>query len=232
MKKDKPLILIVEDDPEVRRLLEMLLTRADFATLTAKDGAEALQALSSHTDIDAVLLDWMLPVMDGMDVLKEMKANGDTTPVLMATAKTARQDIMEALNAGAVDYICKPIQREELSFKLNNILKLDREKAKRHAALRKHINLNATVPFVVTEVSDEKCRLEATFPVEPESVITIQSDEIATRLDLPRDHNFALRVIACEGNGNRYCFEAAFTGLTPALKRKLRAVRQSGGWSL
>lgn len=114
-------LLIVEDEPDLLRALSRALREDGYAVDTAEDGDEArFKAL--ECDYDAIVLDWMLPVFSGLEVLKALRAKKQT-PVLMLTAKTAVQSRIEGLNSGADDYLAKPFDINELRARLRALIR-------------------------------------------------------------------------------------------------------------
>lgn len=109
-------VLIAEDDPISRRLLEATLTRWGYGVVVTADGTEAWEALRRGDAPSLVILDWMMPGMDGPEVCREARAIPRATPpyIILLTAKGRREDIVAGLEAGANDYITKPFDREEL----------------------------------------------------------------------------------------------------------------------
>lgn len=108
---EKPATILVVDDNEMNRdLLSRRLARRDFDVALAEDAFEALEWLESH-DCDLILLDIMMPGMSGVEMLEKVRQSRDATelPIIMATAKDSRDDIVGALQAGANDYVTKPI---------------------------------------------------------------------------------------------------------------------------
>ena len=121
------LVLVVEDDPGVRDSLRRSLTFNGFTVVTAGDGASGLAAATSTTDRpDVVLLDVMLPRMDGLEVCRRLRAAGDDLPVLMLTARDEVADRVAGLDAGADDYLPKPFALEELLARLRALLRRSR----------------------------------------------------------------------------------------------------------
>ncbi len=121
-------ILIVEDEPHIRELLRMQLELNGFEVEEACDGVEALeQAERLHPDV--VLLDVMMPRMDGYETLRRLRASYSTRsiPVIMLTAKNTREDTMSGFREGANDYIVKPFERDELLLRVNNQLQWSRQ---------------------------------------------------------------------------------------------------------
>ncbi|MEM6445596.1 MAG: SpoIIE family protein phosphatase [Cyanobacteria bacterium P01_D01_bin.123] len=119
-------VLIVDDDPINRQVLENYLTLARHKILQAASGAEALDVIQRHPKLDAVILDVMMPGMTGYEVLsrlREMRSARDL-PVLLLTAKTRVSDLVIGLDAGANDYLAKPVTKDELLARLNTQLNL------------------------------------------------------------------------------------------------------------
>lgn len=106
-------ILVVEDEPEMASLLERGLREELYEVCVARDGRAALQ-LSEQEPFDVILLDVMLPHMDGIDVAKQLRQRRQRTPVLMLTARDALNDVVKGLDAGADDYLTKPFSFREL----------------------------------------------------------------------------------------------------------------------
>jgi DNA-binding response OmpR family regulator len=115
MNNGKPLVLAVDDNPQNLQFLGKLLSENSYEVGIAQDGIQALTFLKKNQP-DLVLLDIMMPGMDGYDVCKEIKANLGTRhiPVIFLTAKTETEDIVKGFDAGGVDYILKPFNSAEL----------------------------------------------------------------------------------------------------------------------
>lgn len=106
-------ILIVEDEQGIRSFLEMGLEEEGYELNLAEDGRSGLEAFYEHTP-DLLLLDWMLPDMEGTELLKKIRTTNPLLPVIMLTAKDRVQDTVEGLRSGANDYLKKPFSFEEL----------------------------------------------------------------------------------------------------------------------
>ncbi len=123
MKKPKR-ILIVDDVEQNRELLEGIVTSLGHESETARDGVEALAKLK--LDIDLVLLDVQMPGMDGFEVARRIRENPDVSniPIVMVTALTSREDRLRAVEAGANDFITKPIDKTEVRVRTASLLKM------------------------------------------------------------------------------------------------------------
>ena len=106
-------ILLVDDDQSLVRVLRQGLVTEGYTVSAAHDGAEGLR-LAVASDLDVIVLDVMLPELDGQEVLRALRAEGITTPVLLLTARDAVSDRVSGLEAGADDYLTKPFAFDEL----------------------------------------------------------------------------------------------------------------------
>jgi two-component system response regulator MprA len=115
-------VLVVDDEPAVRRALERALQLESYDVELAADGEEALDALVT-SPVDAVILDVLMPRLDGLEVCRRMRKGGDRTPVLMLTARDAIDDRVAGLDVGADDYLVKPFALRELQARLRALLR-------------------------------------------------------------------------------------------------------------
>ena len=113
-------ILVVDDEPKIRELIGQYLTVAGYETEYAKDGIEALNIISKG-DIDMVILDVMMPFMDGITCLKEMRSRGFKTPVIILSAKGEEYDKITGFEAGTDDYVVKPFSPKELMARVKAV---------------------------------------------------------------------------------------------------------------
>jgi two-component system response regulator MprA len=115
-------LLVVDDDAAVREALALVLGLDGFEVTTASDGREGIRTLSSGRP-DAIILDVLMPGIDGLEVCRRIRAAGDRTPVLMLTARAEVTERVAGLEAGADDYLVKPFAREELIARLHALLR-------------------------------------------------------------------------------------------------------------
>ncbi len=115
-------ILIVEDDKKIAHYSKEGFEEEQFTVDLAFSGEEGLSLLETHT-YDAVILDWMLPGIDGVDVCKRIRGSGSTVPIIMLTAKVFVEDRVLGLNSGADDYIPKPFYFEELLARVKALIR-------------------------------------------------------------------------------------------------------------
>ena len=119
---DKNCVLVVEDDAAIRRGLVDVLTFSGYEVLESETGEEGL-ALAKSSHVDVVLLDVMLPGMDGLAVLDALRKHEPTLPVIMVTARGAEDDRVQGLKDGADDYVVKPFSTKELLARVEAVLR-------------------------------------------------------------------------------------------------------------
>lgn len=122
-------LLIAEDEKDLNKILTERLKEEHYSVDSCYDGQEALDYLAS-AEYDAVILDIMMPVTDGLSVLKAMRRKDDSTPVLLLTAKDGIEDRVQGLDAGANDYLVKPFAVEELLARIRVLLRKPAETPK------------------------------------------------------------------------------------------------------
>ncbi|BCG63602.1 MAG: two-component system, NtrC family, response regulator AtoC [Methyloprofundus sp.] len=116
-------ILIVDDEPKMRRILEIMLQQMDFNVYQAADGLQALQEIKEQL-IDLVITDLQMPNMDGLGLLKQLRAAANTVPVIMVTAHGTVESAVAAMQYGASDYILRPFELEAVEAAVQRALKL------------------------------------------------------------------------------------------------------------
>jgi two-component system response regulator MprA len=116
-------ILVVDDERAVRDSLRRALELQGYEVELASDGTEALERLAANGQPDAVVLDILMPGMDGLEVCRQIRRRGNGVPVLMLTARDAVGDRVEGLDAGADDYVVKPFALEELLARIRALLR-------------------------------------------------------------------------------------------------------------
>ncbi len=115
-------ILTAEDDKALSEVLSQALREEGFAVDVANDGQEG-NFLALNEEYDLIILDWRMPMMDGLTILKNIRKNNITTPVLILTGKNQEEDKVEGLNAGADDYLTKPFSLKELHARVQALLR-------------------------------------------------------------------------------------------------------------
>lgn len=118
-------ILVAEDDTNARKLMQAVLKREGYNVFTAENGAEALERMDMQ-QIDLIVLDIMMPEMDGDELTRELRDGGCTTPILMVTAKQLPVDKKKGFLVGTDDYMTKPVDTEEMLLRIKALLRRSR----------------------------------------------------------------------------------------------------------
>jgi DNA-binding response OmpR family regulator len=121
---NEPTILVVDDEPSISEVVGIYLRRAGYQVAVARDGQEALDALEKEPP-DLVVLDLMLPEVDGLEITRRLRAEGDT-PIIMLTARREEADRIAGLEMGADDYVVKPFSPQELVSRVKAVLRRTR----------------------------------------------------------------------------------------------------------
>lgn len=207
-------ILVVEDDRALASLLVRALREESYAVDLAQDGQEA-EWLAFENPYDAIVLDLMLPIKDGLTVLRNLRAGGISTPVLILTAKDTTQDIVRGLDDGGDDYLRKPFSLDELLARIRSLLrrketdittslevgpiKIDPAKklvtrdgkpidlTAKEYALMEYFGRNAGVVLSRTQLSEHVWDMN----FEPSSnVVDVYVGYLRNKIDKPWDSNF------------------------------------------
>lgn len=148
-------ILLAEDEVALNKALSKILERNNYTVDSVYDGEEALSYLSSDL-YDLLLLDIMMPKLDGIEVLKSLRKNKNPVPVIMLTAKSQREDKIEGLDLGADDYVTKPFDTEELLARIRAVLRRQNENDKTPEKSYGDLSLNLKTYELSTKVSSVK----------------------------------------------------------------------------
>ena len=161
-------ILIVDDDPDIRNVLNLLL-RSDYETAEAADGFAAVEYIQQNPETDLVILDVMMPGMDGIETCGKFRESSNV-PILFLTAKSAEQDRIAAYRSGGDDFLSKPFSQPELLAKVSSLLRRYREYRGKPASMvwnfgnlevdlntRMVRNAGENVPLTDTEYSILEC---------------------------------------------------------------------------
>ncbi len=131
-------IMVVEDDASTRKLMEHVLKNGGYDVLTACDGLEALDMLDTK-HVDLILLDVMMPRMDGYEMARILREGNCMIPIIMVTAKEAQADKRQGFISGVDDYMVKPVDEEELLLRINALMR------RAHIASEKELVIGRTV---------------------------------------------------------------------------------------
>ena len=129
-------VLIVDDEPDIREILELLLNSNGYSVFSSADGKNAVEILKDNPSIDLMILDVMMPHEDGISVVKKIR-EFSKVPVLFLTAKTQESDKQEAYANGGDDFLGKPFSQNELLMKVNSLIRRYRDYAGKDATNNK-----------------------------------------------------------------------------------------------
>ena len=156
-------VLVVDDDPTQRRLIQAVLEREGFAVVHADGGDMAIERLSSNAGVDVVLLDLVMPGMTGQETLVEMRARGFGQPVIVVTATGGIDTVVQAMQAGATDFFVKPASPERILVSIRNALSLgavkgEVDRLKKHATGRTSFDdlIGASPPMIMVKRLGER----------------------------------------------------------------------------
>ncbi len=141
-------LLVADDDPDVRDSLSRALRYAGYQVSTAVHGADALDSVA-RAPVDLIVLDVLMPILDGLDACRRLRERGDDTPVLVLTARDAVQDRVTGLEAGADDYLVKPFALSELLARVRALLR--RSQARRDLIGYADLTLDASTRRVTRD---------------------------------------------------------------------------------
>ncbi len=122
MEQTASRVLIVDDEPDIRTIVRILLSADGYEVLEAANGRQALEQLQNHTAVDLVLLDIMMPEMDGVTACQEIRKYS-MAPILFLTAKSQESDKLQAYYSGGDDFLTKPFSKAELLMKVKSLLR-------------------------------------------------------------------------------------------------------------
>ncbi len=136
-------VLIVDDDVKLLKMLQRTLTYEGLLVITASNGVEALKQVDAyHPEI--IILDWMMPKMDGMEVMRQLRSENNRASILMLTARDAIENRVEGLESGADDYLIKPFAPPELVARVHALLRRIENKTDKHPVSFAGLHLDPT----------------------------------------------------------------------------------------
>jgi DNA-binding response OmpR family regulator len=153
-------VLVVDDQPEIVRILRDYLERAGFSVLTAADGAAAV-VIARRDRPDLIVLDLTLPTMDGLDVARALRREGEV-PIIMLTARTEEADRVSGLELGADDYVTKPFSPREVVARVRAVLRRTEARRLQGDMVKVGESIVLDVPRMVAMVDGRRIELTAT----------------------------------------------------------------------
>ena len=136
-----PIVLIVDDDQKLLKMLQRTLVYEGLTVITATNGEEALAQVDAHQP-EIIVLDWMMPKIDGLEVVQRLRAENNQTYILMLTARDALENRVEGLESGADDYLVKPFSPVELVARIHAMLRRVEAKTAQKAVTFENLSLD------------------------------------------------------------------------------------------
>lgn len=212
-------ILIVEDNPNDAKLVSFYVEKMNCTYHLAENAYEAIEKLEKF-HIDLILLDWMLPQVSGMDLLKTIKAHPrcSGTPVMIVSGKNEVKDVEKAIKSGASDYLIKPVDSAILEAKLQRFLKRKVEWLPVQVSAESHATGVASFSIRITSVSEVGIEIESEFPIENGALV---------ELSLPLFTNIGIEKVLTKvfdklKDGKKFRFKCSLLGLRESDLQKIR----------
>ncbi len=225
--EEKPRVLIADPDAELRSVLFSSLERLGYDPRAVGDGQAALDAIFGQTELSAVILDCSLPTVNGMQLCQVIRDRlASPPPIIMLSASPDKRLIVEAAKRGVSDFMMKPVHLGQLVLRLNALVARRREEQAKLPGGR-YLGLEGETVFIVRDISATGLCLESSFPVPRDSIIILESTDIASRLRLTDEQAFPVRVVNCSPAGKRYKLGALFVGLSKDVSSRLQQACQS-----
>lgn len=181
---EKTKILVVDDESRMRVLIRDFLTKKDYEVLEAENGAMALQIFAEHPEIALILLDVMMPVMDGLHTLRVIRETSNV-PIIMLTAKSEEQDALESFRLGVDEYVTKPFSPKVLVARVEALLR----RSNPEEPERKELNLSGIrIDYPAREAYVDGVRLDLSFKEYELLVYFLENRGIALSREMILNH--------------------------------------------
>ena len=221
-------ILIVDEDRNERKIIKHSLSVAGYNIIESESSSSALLAISNHPDINMIIVNWSLDDSDETSTFNILHDNFSSIPIFVISNDESNNAIITALKLGAVDYIIKPINKDLLTFKVNNILNKDRNSLLHKSATRKQVLFNATSDITLTSITKQSVTFNTHFAIPKDTITTFTCHDLAEKLDIPFKSKFSCKITDSELINNSdsnfpfYRISAEFRNLSPLLASKIQ----------
>ncbi len=225
-------ILIVDDMADVRLLLRKMLSIKGHNLIEAKNGVDAIEKIKENSDISLVLLDIMMPGMDGFETLEKIKEINleRNIKVCFLTAKSSHSDVKKAMRNGIDDYIVKPIDRDTVLSKVEKMLSTKGPEIK-FSTIKTDLKIRVIgcpipVDIKIRELSETELELSSNMEFEENSYIEIVSDTLSKLCHL--ENPLLCKVTHCKKEDSVFIIKAVLSGLSEKVAAALRSYTTRG----
>ena len=225
----RPLVLIVDDVEEVRKLISKALKSKDIDILEASNGAEAVKIINQYKNLDPILLDIMLPDYNGFQIMEKSKPIKEKRnfKVCFISGKKEKSDVMKAISLGGDDYIVKPIFPDAIIEKVGQLIKAPEIKAD-YLPLKVSLkgilqNSDITPDMSITELTEAGVQIRSSAAVRKEAQILVKSAKLNEYTGF--DEAILMKVNSCNRiSHGKYFLDCRFVGASEEFKREIRTL--------
>lgn len=219
-------ILLVIENKHERELIKHSLNSSGYTIIESESSGSALAAVSNHPDISMVILDWSIEENDGITAFNILYENFPSIPIFVIGDDTSNNAVISIINLGAVDYLIKPVNKDHLSFMVDNILNHQKTEMRTKSS-RKQVLFPATSSIELISISKQFVEFKLNFSIPSKTVTVFTCYDLSEILELPFKTRFSCKVISCEKlldsktNAPHYCVKANFMSLSPLVASKI-----------
>lgn len=222
-------ILIVDNNKNERKMMHHTLSVSGYNIVEAESSSSALIAISNHPDVDLIIVSWSINEIRENSTFSILHENFSYIPIIIIGMSDGNESIITALKMGAVDYITKPVNKELLLFKIDNVLSRDHKSLTNKAATRKQVLFEATCDITLTSITKQSIIFETNFNIPKDTITTFTCHDLAEKLDIPFKTKFSCKIISSEQSTDEttnsvsfYRISAVFLNLSPILASKIQ----------
>ena len=219
-------ILIVIEDRQERSMIKHVLALAGYVVIESESSGSALIAIANHPDVAMIVLDWSIEELDGTSTFNILYENFPNIPIFVVGEDHSNQAVVSIISLGAVDYLFKPIDKDHLTFMVDNLL--NKEKlASRNKSTRKQVLFHATSQIELIRVSKQSIKFKLNFSIPSGTIAVFTCNDLSELLEIPFKTRYSFKVASCEKIDDNdlkapyYCLTADFLSLSPIIASKI-----------
>lgn len=221
----KKILLVIEDRQE-RETIKHVLSLAGYTIIASESSGSALAAIANHPDIEMIILDWSIEEHDGSSTFDILYSNFKSIPIFVLGEDHSNKAVVSTISMGAVDYLFKPIDKDHLTFMVDNILNSEKL-ASRNKSTRKQVLFQATSQIELIKISKQAVHFKLNFSIPADTVTVFTCDDLSEILEIPFKSRYSCKVISCEKITDEnskvpyYTVKANFLSLSPIIASKI-----------